>query len=143
MGLFDRFRKKEEFIPSKDWYDKTIYLDNQEHEDEFLKYYRRDLGKTDWYTKTAKELREDHDGERVYKYYPLKLPYKIEGTDVYSYMKENKWVKIGSVSEDDKEKILNNTTKFSFHANVYKEVDDKIEVVEDDPFFSFYVKKKK
>ena len=145
MGLFNIFKKKEEVkvTVKYEWFDRMIYPDHQEHEEEFHKYFKMDLYKNDNYTLTKKELREYHDGEKVYKYYPFTLDYMIEGHDVLSHMKEEEWMKIGTVTEEEKEVILNNNSRLSLYDGTYKDVDDDVEIVEGDPFFGFYVKRKK
>lgn len=117
-----------------------IYPSDQQHAEEFLDAYKKDLNKTDWYTLTAKELKEDFEGEKVYKYYPYKLDYELRGCDVYAPLKKE-MVKIGTVTEEQAEIIQKEYGSLRFFANIYKEVYDTVEIIEDDPLFGFYVRK--
>lgn len=149
MKLFDIFKKKEEPAPEppkkkKPEYEyRMIYLENQEHIEDFYKHYKKDMTVTNLYQLPASELKEDWYGEKIYKYYPLKISYEIRGNDVYSYIKEGKWMKIGTIDDESIELIQKYFTKFQIYSGDYKEVYDTIEKEEDDPFFAFLVKIRK
>lgn len=117
-----------------------IYPSDQQYAEEFFNAYKKDLNKTDWYTLTAKELKEDFEGEKVYKYYPYKLDYELRGCDVYAPLKKE-MVKIGTVTEEQAKIIQKDYGSLRFFANIYKEVYDTVEIIEDDPLFGFYVRK--
>ena len=117
-----------------------IYPSDQQYAENFLDAYRRDLNKTDWYQLTNKELKEDFEGEKVYKYYPYKLDFELRGCDVYAPLKKE-MVKIGTVTEEQAEIIQKDYGSLRFFANIYKEVYDTVEIIEDDPLFGFYVRK--
>lgn len=120
-----------------------VYPFDQEHEEEFFKAYKRDFNTTDEYTLPAKELKEYHDGEKVYKYYPYEIPFKIEGNEVYSYIKEEQWIKVGELTDKDAEKVNTHTSYLKIFQNIYKDVwDGEITKEEDDPFFAITVKVK-
>lgn len=120
-----------------------VYPFDQEHEEEFIKAYKRYFNTTDEYTLPAKELKEYHDGEKVYKYYPYEIPFKIEGNEVYSYIKENQWIKVGEMTDKDAEKVNTHTSYLKIFQNIYKDVwDGEITKEEDDPFFAITVKVK-
>ena len=115
-----------------------IYPDDQERAEDFMRYYKPN--KTDWYSLSKKELIEDHNGERVYKYYPENIPHKFEGTEVLSEMK-GEWYRIGTITEDEKEEIIKYNGTLVLFGGTYKEVYDDVEIIEDDPFFGFKVRK--
>lgn len=142
MFLFNLFKKKEEPIqerPKPIAVNGMVYPDDQERVEDFVKYYKRDFNKDETYQLSAKELKEDHEGERIYKYYPFKLDYKIEGNDVLAELKDE-YVKIGTLTDEQIEYLNGCSKKLNLYQNEYKEVDDTIEHVEDDPFFGFFTK---
>lgn len=115
-----------------------IYPDDQERAEDFMRCYKPN--KTDWYTLTKKELIEDHNGEKVYKYYPANVPHKFEDNEVLSKLK-GEWVRIGTVTEEEKQEIIDNHGMLTLFGGTYKEVYDDVEIIEDDPFFGFKVQK--
>lgn len=116
-----------------------VYPDDQERVEDFVKCYKKDFSKTDWYTMSAKELKEYHEGERVYKYYPLNVNYKIEGNDVLAELK-GEYVKIGTLTDEQIEYINSHFSRLNIYMNEYKDVEDTIEHYEGDPFFGFFTK---
>ena len=146
MFLFNLFKKKEEPIeeapqPKPIAVNGMVYPDDQERVEDFVNCYKKDFNKTDWYTMSAKELKEYHEGEKVYKYYPLNVNYKIEGNDVLAELK-GEYVKIGTLTDEQIEYINSHNSWLRLYQNEYKEVWDTIEHVEDDPFFGFFTKEK-
>lgn len=122
---------------------RTVWLKEQEHEEAFFRFYRSDFYENDDYSLPKKELMEDHEGERIYKLYPLQIPFKLEGTDVYSYTKEEEWRKVGVITEREAKLINNNTSWLQLYGGSYKQIyDDEVETDTRDPFFGFLVKEK-
>ena len=122
---------------------RNAFLKEQEHETAFFRFYREDFSENEDYFLTKKELIEDHDGERIYRFYPLQIPFKLEGTDVYSYTKEEEWRKIGTITKNEAKLINNNTSWLQIYGGSYKEVDfDEVITETRDPFFGFLIKEK-
>lgn len=122
---------------------RTVWLKEQEHEEAFFRFYHEDFNENDDYSLPKKELIEDYEGERIYKLYPLQIPFKLEGTDVYSYTKEEEWRKVGEVTEREAKLINNNTSWLQLYGGSYKQIyDDEVEVETRDPFFGFLIKEK-
>ena len=142
MFLFNLFKKKEEPIeerPKPIAVNGMVYPDDQERVEDFVKYYKRDFNTDETYQLSAKELKEDHEGERIYKYYPFKVNYRIEGNNVLAELK-GEYVKIGTVTDEQIEYINSHFSRLNIYMDEYKEVDDTIEHYEGDPFFGFFTK---
>ena len=106
----------------------------------FVKAYKQDLQENYDYNLTAKELREYYIGEKVYKYEPLDLPCKLEGHDVYSYIDDGEWIKVGRLK---KNADIDGEITLRLFVNTYKYVtEDSINRETDDPYFGVEVKKK-
>lgn len=130
------FKKKEE--PRVRTITETYWLVDTQHADEFFKAYEEDLVENDDYDLSAKELKEDYEGEKVYRFEPLELPVRMENRDVYSCI-EDKWMKIGRVK---KTADLNGKITLYLYPNIYKKVwKDEIEKVSDDSYFGIDVTK--
>lgn len=130
------FKKKEE--PRVRTITETYWLVDTQNADEFFKAYEEDLVENDDYDLSAKELKEDYEGEKVYRFEPLELPVRMENRDVYSCI-EDKWMKIGRVK---KTADLNGKITLYLYPNIYKKVwKDEIEKVSDDSYFGIDVTK--
>lgn len=130
------FKKKEE--PRVMTITETYWLVDTQHADEFFKAYEEDLVENEDYDLSAKELKEDYEGEKVYRFEPLELPVRMENRDVYSCI-EDKWMKIGRVK---KTADLNGKITLYLYPNIYKKVwKDEIEKVSDDSYFGIDVTK--
>ena len=130
------FKKKEE--PRVRTITETYWLVDTQHANEFFKAYEEDLVENDDYDLSAKELKEDYEGEKVYRFEPLELPVRMENRDVYSCL-EDKWMKIGRVK---KTADLNGKITLYLYPNIYKKVwKDEIEKVSDDSYFGIDVTK--
>lgn len=122
---------------------RTVRLKEQEYETSFFRFYKEDFNENDDYTLTKKELIEEHEGERIYRYYPLQIPFKLDGTDVYSYTKEEEWRKVGVITEHEAKLVNNNTSWLQLYGGSYKQIyDDEVEIDTRDPFFGFLIKEK-
>ena len=114
------------------------YLADTENADRFYKYYQTDLEENDEYNRTARELKEDYDYEKVWRYEPFELPYRLEGSDVYSQLGDE-WLKVGRLK---KNADLNGKTKLYFYVNEYKYVtEDGIEREKGDHYFGIETKR--
>lgn len=132
------FKKKEEPRVRVRTITETYWLVDTQHADEFFKAYEEDLVENDDYDLSAKELKEDYEGEKVYRFEPLELPVRMENRDVYSCI-EDKWMKIGRVK---KTADLNGKITLYLYPNIYKKVwKDEIEKVSDDSYFGIDVTK--
>lgn len=130
------FKKKEE--PRVRTITETYWLVDTQHADEFFKAYEEDLVENDDYDLSAKELKEDYEGDKVYRFEPLELPVRMENRDVYSCI-DDKWMKIGRVK---KTADLNGKITLYLYPNIYKKVwKDEIEKVSDDSYFGIDVTK--
>lgn len=130
------FKKKEE--PRVRTITETYWLVDTQNADEFFKAYEEDFVENDDYDLSAKELKEDHEGEKVYRFEPLELPVRMENRDVYSCI-EDKWMKIGRVK---KTADLNGKITLYLYPSIYKKVwKDEIEKVSDDSYFGIDVTK--
>lgn len=121
-----------------DYDEETIYLYNPQNEKKFFDYYKSHLSEDDDYFMSKKELIEYSYLNRVYKYEPFKLTYKIDDC-VVSAMLGDQWVVIGEVSKDDLEKIKNHKSKILYlYPNIYKEIDyDEVKSITKEPYFAF------
>lgn len=132
------FKKKEEPRVRVRTITETYWLVDTQHADEFFKAYEEDLVENDDYDLSAKELKEDYEGEKVYRFEPLELPVRMENRDVYSCI-EDKWMKIGRVK---KTADLDGKITLYLYPNIYKKVwKDEIEKVSDDSYFGIDVTK--
>lgn len=130
------FKKEEE--PRVRTITETYWLVDTQHADEFFKAYEEDLVENDDYDLSAKELKEDYEGDKVYRFEPLELPVRMENRDVYSCI-EDKWMKIGRVK---KTADINGKITLYLYPNIYKKVwKDEIEKVSDDSYFGIDVTK--
>lgn len=121
------------------------YLWLQDTEDignQFFKAYKEDLEENDDYHMTKKEILEDYyDGDKIYKYEPFSLPYKVEGNKVYSYIKEGEWICVGAIKKREIEKYEQSiNTELYLMPNFFKKVDDESIVTDSgDSYFGLEV----
>lgn len=103
-----------------------VYLkDTDTIGNKFVRYYRSDLQENDEYYRANKDLKDDYYNEKIYQYEPLEVPYKIEGDQVFSYMKDDEWQFVGKIREKQMfliEKSID--TKLYLMPNTYKRVGD-------------------
>ena len=103
-----------------------------ENVNRFIKYYRDELEDNDEYHLSAKELKEEYDHEKVYKYEPLELPLKLNDKEVYSQI-EDEWLKVGRLK---KTADLNGDLKLYLYVNEYKYViEDEVTKEKEDSYF--------
>lgn len=107
---------------------------NPQHIDEFIKKYDEQFIENDDYRFKQARMKEEHYGEKVYRYSPAYLPVKVEGHDVYSTLGD--WVKVGEVEQE----IEGDPTLLLF-INEYKDVRNiGFEKVKGDPFYLLKVR---
>lgn len=95
------------------------------------------------YSQTKKEILDGYydNGEKIYKYEPFELPFKIDDDKVYSYIDEDKWILVGTLKKSDKGKLKRSTeTELYLMPNYYKRVIyDDIETEHGDAYFGLEV----
>ena len=135
--MFNLFKKKKE-EPRRRVITEVNYLVDTENEERVRKYYNEDLIENDEYYQSAKELKEYYDHERVWKYEPVEIPFKMEGKEVYTDL-DGEWVRIGRVK---KTADLDGKLTCYFYVKEYKYVtEDSIEKEKGDDFFGIEVTK--
>lgn len=142
MGLFNFLRKKEEDnTPTVHTIINDYWLVDTENENKILKFYKEELDENDDYRLPAKELKEDFEGEKVYKYEPYELPLRMEGREVYSKT-DGDWIRIGRLKKTAD--ISEGDLKLYLYPNEYKYVtEDGIDKEKDDPYFGIECRKTK
>ena len=114
------------------------YLNDAKNEDRFVKAYKPEFEENDDYHLSAKELKEDYADEKVYRYMPYELPYKIQDQVVYSQIGDE-WLEVGKLKKGVK---LDDFATFYLYPNEYKYVtEDSVEKENDGAYFGFYYKK--
>ena len=107
---------------------------NPQHTDEFIKKYDEQFIENDDYRFKQARMKDEHYGEKVYRYSPAYLPVKVEGHDVYSMLGD--WVKVGEIEEE-----INGKPSLLLFINEYKDVRNiGFEKVKGDPFYVLKVK---
>lgn len=120
----------------------SFYLKSIGMEDDFFEMIKKDLNKNSDYTLTKSELKEYHEDENVYKYYPKVISCRVEEDRVYTFINEDEWFQIGKLPEDRVGKT-NGKETLIFYANIYKEVsEDGVEICEDGPYFEMTIRTK-
>lgn len=137
--LFNLFKKKnEEPKPLVRTITEINYLADTENTDIIYKLIKDDLEENPEYSNSAKELREYYDHEKVWKYYPYELAFKIEGKEVFAEV-NNTWYRVGRLKRNAD---LNGNHVLCFYANEYKYVtEDSIEKEKGDHYFGIEVTK--
>lgn len=108
------------------------YLVDTENADRVLDFYKEDMEESEEYYRTAKELKEDYDNEKVWKYEPIEIPFKLEEKEVYAQL-DDEWVKVGRLK---KTADLNGELKLYLYVNEYKYVtEDSVEKEKGDHYF--------
>ena len=147
MAIFNLFKKKEEpkpAEPQKKIITKYLWLIDEEGiGNKFFHAYKDDLSENDEYSQTKKEIMDGYydNGEKIYKYEPFELPFKIDDDKVYSYIDEDKWIPVGTLKKSDKGKLKRSTeTELYLMPNYYKRVIyDDIETEHGDAYFGLEV----
>ena len=116
--------KKKAVEPKQDYrIERSInWVVDSDNVEKFVRYYRDELQENEDYFLPNKDILEDFmEGEKIYKYEPLELPLKMEGKDVYSYIDEDQWIKIGRLK---KNADLDGKLTLYLYVNTYKRVND-------------------
>lgn len=117
----------------------TAYPVDQENAERFFSFYKEDFDENDEYDLPAKELKEDYEGEKVYRYDPYQLDYKIEEGQIFAKL-DDEWIHVARLK---KTQSIPEDALFFLYPNVYKYVtEDEISKETGDPFFGFEYKKK-
>lgn len=132
--MFNLFKKKPE-EPRKRYITEVNYLVDIENADRVRKHCKEDLIENDEYYLSAKELKENYDHERVWKYAPVEIPFKLEGKQVYTEI-DGEWFRIGRVK---KTADLEGNLHCYFYVKEYKYVSDTVEKEKGDDFFGIEV----
>jgi len=117
----------------------TYWVIDSDCADKYFSYYRQDLIENDDYDLSAKELKEDFEDMKVYRYEPLDLPLKMEGFDVYSYRDKDEWEKIGRLKKSSN---LEGKQTLMLYPNIYKSVTEEgISKESEDHYFGVTVER--
>lgn len=134
-------KRKDEIRPERTEYTDQFWLYDSNCADWFLSYYRDELDENEDYDLPAKQLHEDFDDEKVYRYDPFELPCRIEDGKVYSQI-EDEWVFVGNLKKQDADQLENALgTTLYLYPNIYKYVSEEgISRQTEDPYFGVEVR---
>ena len=137
--MFNLFKKKkEEPKPLVRTITEINYLADTENADKIYKLIKDDLEENPEYSNSAKELREYYDHEKVWKYYPYELAFKIEGKEVFAEVNDT-WYRVGRLKRNAD---LDGLQVLFLYPNEYKYVtEDSIEREKGDHYFGIEVTK--
>lgn len=114
-----------------------VWLVDSQNVARFEKAYKQFYEENSDYFLPARELKDYYSYEKVYKFEPYELPLKMEKLDVYSYIEEGEWLKIGRVK---KTADIEGRLKLYIFPNIYKYVtEDSVEKESDDSYFGLEV----
>jgi len=135
--MLSLFKKKQE-EPRKWTIIDTNYLADIENEDRFVSYYKDELEENDEYNRPARELKEDYDHEKVYKYEPYEIEFMLDGHQVYG-MLGDEWVRIGRLKKNAR---TDGELKCYLYVNEFKYVTED-EVIKDKGYPYFGIESKR
>ena len=114
------------------------YLVDTENADRVLDFYKEDMEESEEYHRSAKELKEDYDNEKVWKYEPIEIPFKLAEKEVYAQL-DDEWVKVGRLK---KTADLNGELKLYLYVNEYKYVtEESVDKEKGDHYFGIECKR--
>lgn len=127
--------------PKQKWRYLWLMKEDQKLGNTFEKWYKEELIENTEYYRSNKDLREDYYEEKIYKFEPFELPFKIEENKVYSYMKEDEWVLVGTIKKNDQEAFKNALEcKLYLMPNSYKYVGDNfVKAENNDTYFGLKI----
>ena len=129
--------------PRKLTYDEYLWLqDTEDIGNRFFKAFKEDLEENDDYHMTKKEILDEYyPGDKIYKYEPFLLPFKVEEGKVYSYINEGEWICVGALKKRDIAKYeRSKRTELYLMPNYFKKVyDDEVETDSGDSYFGLLV----
>ena len=117
-------------------------MDTEDIGNKFVKAYKEDLEENDDYHMTKKEILDEYfDGDKIYKYEPFSLPFKVEDGKVYSYIEDEKWMYVGSIKKREIAKYeQSKKTELYLMPNYFKKVNDEtVEADSGDSYFGLEV----
>ena len=130
--MFNLFKKKTKEVPAEPVIERPrvimeyLWLNGEEGVgNKFYRAYKEDLDENSEYFQTKREILDGYydSGEKIYKFEPLSIPFKIEEDKVYSYIDEDKWILLGTLKKKDMKKLARATkTELFLMANYYKKV---------------------
>ena len=144
FGIFlifmsQRKPKETKQTPTKRYIEYTVYPVDQVNADKFFSFYKQDLDENEEYDWSNKELLEDSYDDKVYRYDPFKLNYKVEDGNVYAEM-DGEYILTGRLKKTDLDRI--DGGNYFLYPNIYKKINDESVVKESgDHYFGFYIKK--
>ena len=131
--------KPSKSAPTKKYIEYTVYPVDQVNADKFFNFYKQDLDENDEYDWSNKELLEESYEDKVYRYAPFKLDYKIEDGNVYAEM-DGEYILTGRLKKTDLDRI--DGGNYFLYPNIYKKINDESVVKgQGDHYFGFYIKK--
>lgn len=113
--------------PQPTTYQDYLWLQNTDDVgNQFFKAYKDELEESDDYHMTKKEILDEYyDGGKIYKYEPFSLPFKVENGKVYSYIKQDEWICVGTIKKREIAKYEQSIkTELCLMPNYFKVVDD-------------------
>ena len=133
--------KEEPKAPEPKWRYLWLQKEDQKLGNTFEKWYKEELTENTEYYRSNKDLREDYYEEKIYKFEPFELPFKREENKVFSYMKEDEWVLVGTIKKDDQEAFKNALeSKLCLMPNSYKYVGDNfVKAENNDTYFGLKI----
>ena len=117
-------------------------MDTEDIGNKFVKAYKEDLDENSDYHMTKKEILDEYfDGDKIYKYEPFSLPFKVEDRKVYSQLEDGEWTFVGNIKKRDMEKYEQSTkTELYLMPNYFKKVNDEtVEADSGDSYFGLEV----
>ena len=117
-------------------------MDTEDIGNKFYRAYKEDLEENDDYHMTKKEILEQYYyGDKIYKYEPFSLPFKVEDGKVYSYIEDEKWMYVGSIKKREIAKYeQSKKTELYLMPNYFKKVNDEtVEADSGDSYFGLEV----
>ena len=117
-------------------------MDTEDIGNKFVKAYKEDLEENDDYHMAKKEILDEYfDGDKIYKYEPFSLPFKVEDGKVYSYIEDEKWMYVGSIKKREIAKYeQSKKTELYLMPNYFKKVNDEtVEADSGDSYFGLEV----
>lgn len=125
-------------VPQKRIITEFVYLKDIENADRFFRGLKDELAENDEYDRPARELKEDYDHEKVYRYIPECLDYRIEDRQVYA-MLDGAEYHVGRIKKGAE---VPPGSVLCFYPNVYKYVtEDDVSEESGDHYFGFEIKK--
>lgn len=114
-------------------------MDTEDIGNKFVRAYKEDLEETDDYHMTKKEILDEYYyGDKIYKYEPFSLPFKVEDRKVFSQLEDGEWTFVGNIKKRDIEKYEKSIrTELYLMPNYFKKVIDE-ETVEADSGDSYF-----